>query len=176
MSWLSVSVTTANKPFVDMVAPIGYLNRELVPNPFAEPTDEPANVVTDAVDITIWRIRWLKVSATKAKEPSGEMVTPKGRYNWELVPTPFAEPSDEPANVVTEAVDIIIWRIRWLLLSAIKAKESSGEILTANGSLNWELVPTPFAEPSDEPANLVTEAVEMIIWRIRWLLESAIKA
>jgi hypothetical protein len=47
----------------------------------------------------------LDISATRAYEPSGEMLTPEGFRNFELVPTPFVAPYNKarsPTNVVTE--------------------------------------------------------------------------
>jgi hypothetical protein len=42
------------------------LKRALVPTPFAVLGPAPASVVTEAVAMTIWRMRLLLVSATKA--------------------------------------------------------------------------------------------------------------
>jgi hypothetical protein len=70
--------------------------------PFQEPKGPPpAKVVTDAVEISMRRIRLLYVSPTKAKEPVGEMLTPEGEENREFVPIPFVGPNCEPAKVTT---------------------------------------------------------------------------
>jgi carbon starvation protein CstA len=65
----------------------------LVPTPLDEPDEvTPANVVTEAVDMTMWRIILLSVSPTNTKVPVGEMWRPFGNKNLELVPIPLVEP------------------------------------------------------------------------------------
>jgi hypothetical protein len=92
------------------------LNFELVPTPLVVPEvpARPAKAVTATVEMTIFRIWSLYVSAISAKVPFKEIETPVGILNFELVPTPLVEPEDPvpPANVVTEAVEMIILRIR----------------------------------------------------------------
>jgi hypothetical protein len=106
--------------------------------PFVEPVanTEPASVVTDAVEISMRRIMLLPESATKAKEPVGEMLTPRTELNREFVPMPFVEPEDsaKPARVVTEVVERSI--IRMTTESTTRAKRPVGEMLIASGLLN----------------------------------------
>jgi hypothetical protein len=65
----------------------------------------------------------LPPSATRAKEPSEETLTPVGELKKTLEPTPFVEPEDEasPARVETVAVEMTILRIRLLPQSATRA-------------------------------------------------------
>jgi hypothetical protein len=125
----------------------------------------------------IWRMRLFERSPTNANEPSGEMQIPPGLLNLAFEPTPFVEPADEPARVLTEAVETMICRIKWLPKSVTKAEEPSLEKLTQEGPLNLTSVPAPFVEPeTDPPASVVTDAVEMTIWRMRLLNRSATRA
>jgi hypothetical protein len=148
----------------------------LVPIPFVEPEVKPARVVTAAVEMVMWRIRWLFVSATIAKRLSGEMATLVGVLNFEVIPVPSPEPLVEPAKVVTEEVERAIMRILALFESATRAKTPFAEIVTPPGEENFELVPIPSTYPEEDPARVVTSAVERINLRIRWLLESATRA
>jgi hypothetical protein len=86
-------------------------NPALVPMPFPEfAVDEPANVVTEAVDRSILRITL--ESATKAYKPLGEMAIELTKAKSALVPIPSVDtPLPEPAIVVTKAVEITIWRM-----------------------------------------------------------------
>jgi hypothetical protein len=76
--WLSLSATRVCRPSGVTATPVGFLNLALVPTPFVLPELLPASVVTTPVLITIWRIRWLSVSATRACRPSGVTATPVG--------------------------------------------------------------------------------------------------
>lgn len=80
-------------------------------------------------------MRVLRVSAINAKELSVDMESPKGWENLELVPIPSVEPNDRamPAKVLTLAVEIMIFRISWLDVSAINAKEPSEEMEIPKG-------------------------------------------
>jgi hypothetical protein len=59
-------------------------------------------------------MRWLVESATKAEEPSEEILTPWGYLKRALEPTPSVEPRDKanPAREDTEAVERTILRMR----------------------------------------------------------------
>jgi hypothetical protein len=63
------------------------------------------------------------VSATTANAPSGEILTPIGALNLALVPIPLVLPEipDLPVRVVTEAVEMPIWRIKEFPESVTKA-------------------------------------------------------
>jgi hypothetical protein len=86
------------------------LKRAFVPIPSKRPeVSVPANVVTIAVEMTIIRI--LQKSTIKANKPFGEIDTPvRILLNIALVPIPFdvPKPYNEPAKVVTEAVEMTI--------------------------------------------------------------------
>jgi hypothetical protein len=64
------------------------------------------------VNPEIRRTRLFETSPTNANDPSGEMQIPSGLLNLAFVPTPFVEPADEPARVLTEAVEMMICRIK----------------------------------------------------------------
>jgi hypothetical protein len=85
-----------------------------VPIPFALPgIEEPARVVTEAEEMSIWRILLLEVSATRAKRPFGEMLTSLGELNFEFVPMPFVFPLlPEPAKVETDLVEMTTLRMK----------------------------------------------------------------
>jgi hypothetical protein len=72
---------------------------------------------------------------------------------------------------------MIILRIKQFVLSTIRAKAPFLDMIRPEGLLNFEFVPIPFVEPLVMlPARVVTEAVEMIILRIRLLFQSPTKA
>jgi hypothetical protein len=62
-----------------------------------------------AVERMIWQIKWLPNSATNANSPSGhgEIETPTGWLNRELVPIPFVAPAEKatPDKVETVPID-----------------------------------------------------------------------
>jgi hypothetical protein len=109
---LEVSATKAKSPSGEKLTPVGLLKSAVDPMPFARPEDPPpARVDTSAVERTRRRMRLLEVSATNTREPSGEMLTPRGLLNCEFVPIPSVEPGDGlPAKTVTEAEEITMWR------------------------------------------------------------------
>jgi hypothetical protein len=82
------SATIAKRLSGEMATFDGKENIELVPVPSAKPLVEPAKVVTEDVERLILRILLLLVSATRAKTPSAEILTPPGEENLELVPVP----------------------------------------------------------------------------------------
>ena len=66
-------------------------------------------MVTTPVEITIFRILLLVVSATYRFVPS--IVIPLGVLNFAEVPVASVEPCELPARVVTTPVEITIFRI-----------------------------------------------------------------
>jgi hypothetical protein len=90
------------------------MNLTLVPVPSTKPGVDPARVVTEAVEISMRRIRERALSAMRAKRPSEEMLIPFGRLKYELVPMPFVLPVVDkvPARVVTDAVEMTTLRMR----------------------------------------------------------------
>jgi hypothetical protein len=110
---LFTSVTNAKSPLGEMSTPEGAENLTFVPIPFTLPLLEPAKVVTEAEEMSIWRILLLVESATRAKRPFGEMLTSLGLLNFEFVPMPFVFPElPEPAKVETDLVEMTTLRMR----------------------------------------------------------------
>jgi hypothetical protein len=112
----------------------------------------------------------LSVSATKTNKRSGENVMPFGPKNLADVPYPSEEPGRPlpPAQVVTDLELNTILRITWLLLSATKSQNPSGETARATGELNCAAAPTPSKAPEIPllPATVPTCPVLIAMLRI----------
>jgi hypothetical protein len=137
---LPESATSANTPSGEIATPTGLSNLADKPEPSTYPLEfanEPANVVTTPVAITMRRIRWLVSSVTSAYAPSGEMAMPIILLNSAAVPIPSANPClVEPTNMLTLPVAIVMRRTQLLMQSMTSVNTLSGEIATPTGLLN----------------------------------------
>jgi hypothetical protein len=136
---LLASATRAKLPSEETVTIRGELNVALEPKPLLLPyplLTSPANKETAEVERTILRIMWFLLSATRAKLPSEEILTPVGKKKLAMVPMPLLLPYARllsPAINETEEVDRMIFRTISFQVSAIRAKLPSEETLTPAG-------------------------------------------
>ena len=127
----SSSVTKAMRPSFETHTPDGLSNLALVPMLSstalpAFPAMLPAKMVTAEVLMSMRLMLLLKLSATKAKSPDGEMLTPFGALNLAATPTPGVLPAVEPAIVVVE-------------LCAIAGAEPSRSSSTETQGARWQV-------------------------------------
>ena len=147
---------------------MGLKKSAAAPAPLVEPDvvpDElpPASVMTVRLGWTR-RILLLFWSATKTL-PEVPTATPRGLLKSAAVPTPFVEPDELPASVMTLRLGKMR-RILWLLRSATKTLP---EVSTATlrGQLKSAAVPTPLVEPDKVPDELPPASV--MTSRLGWI-------
>ena len=155
--------------------PVGAKKRAVEPLPLVLPLVPaiPAIVVTVWVAGTIMRIVWLSVFATY-RFPRVSMVIAAGLSKVAAVPMPSAPPdcSGFPAMVVTTPAGVTLRMVLFSVSATYTLPEAS--TVTSEGKSNRaELVPSEFPAFPASPAKVVTAPVDRTIFRMVWLLVSA---